>query len=92
MWSKSGVWDHKKFDSKNFSTVLTSKSQIIYITLVLGTENRGIFKFVWKLYLDQGVIRICFINCVISITISWALHSKIQFMSQSWKGIKFLQT
>ena len=22
MWPKSGVWDHKKFDSKNFYTVL----------------------------------------------------------------------
>ena len=26
MWPKSGVWDHKKFDSKNFSTVTNSNN------------------------------------------------------------------
>ena len=38
MWAKSGVWDHKKFDSKNFSTAKSSK---FLKTLFLNWSKRS---------------------------------------------------
>ena len=44
MWPKSGVWDHKKFDSKDFSTVYDKISIISNFNMGIDLYQYSIFK------------------------------------------------
>ena len=39
MWPKSGVWDHEKFDSKNFSTVTQACALIPDLQMLPGGDQ-----------------------------------------------------